>query len=110
MQETDKDKFTIPALEELKQQLPKPRRGPGRGIGEKRLKQQYLSRLNLLFKNLQQVHGFLIKEGHLIINESGSLLASQDHQNLKHLLNRIEDFLWVLNCAIARHGGIPRLI
>jgi hypothetical protein len=52
----------------------------------------------------------LAQHGHLIINQSGSLLAPQAHQNLDQLVALIEDFLWVLNCAIARQGGMPRLV
>ena len=85
------------------------RRGPGRGIGEKRIIQERIDELNTLFHNLQQIHGFLTQQGHNIINESGSMLAPQSHQNLDQLLTLLEDFLWVLNCAIAKHGGQPKL-
>jgi hypothetical protein len=85
------------------------RRGPGRGIGEKRIIQERIDELNTLFHNLQQIHRFLSEKGHSIINESGSLLASQSHQNLDQLLTFLEDFLWVLNCAIAKYGGQPKL-
>lgn len=94
-----------------KSELPKPctRRGPGRGIGQKRLTQQRLRQLNTIFSNLQQIRDFLDQQGHLIINESGSLLASQAHQDLDCLVQLLEDFLWILNCAIAKHGGNPKL-
>ena len=86
------------------------RRRPGRGVGEKRLTQQELGRLDTIFENLQQVRKCLTQHGHLIINQSGSLLAPQAHQNLDQLVALLEDFLWVLNCAIARQGGMPRLV
>jgi hypothetical protein len=86
------------------------RRGPGRGIGEKRITQERLSELTTLFQSLEQVHAFLIQEGHSIINESGSMLSSGSHQNLDRMLVLLEDFLWILNCAIAKHGGNPRLL
>jgi hypothetical protein len=86
------------------------RRRPGRGIGEKRLTQQELTRLNVIFENLQEVRKCLTQHGHPIINQSGSLLASQAHQNLDQLVALLEDFLWVLNCAIARQGGMPKLV
>ncbi len=85
------------------------RRGPGRGIGEKRITQQRLNELNTLFHNLKQVQTFLLQEGHIIINESGSILSSHSHQNLDKLLILLDDFLWTLNCAIAKNGGKPRL-
>jgi hypothetical protein len=86
------------------------RRGPGRGIGEKRITQERLTELDTLFHNLEQIHAFLVQEGHSIINESGSMLSSGSHQNLDQLLVLLEDFLWILNCAIAKNGGSPRLL
>ncbi|MFX1508717.1 MAG: hypothetical protein ACFFBR_00285 [Promethearchaeota archaeon] len=86
------------------------RRGPGRGIGEKRITQERLTELNRLFHNLEHIHVFLVQEGHSIINESGSMLSSGSHQNLDQLLRLLEDFLWILNCAIAKNGGTPRLL
>ena len=86
------------------------RRGPGRGIGEKRITEDRLKELDTLFCNLEQIHSFLIQEGHTIINESGSMLSSGSHQNLDRMLKLLEDFLWVLNCAIAKNGGNPRLL
>jgi hypothetical protein len=86
------------------------RRRPGRGIGEKRLTQQEIARLDTIFANLQEVRKCLAQHGHLIINQSGSLLAPQAHQNLDQLVALLEDFLWVLNCAIARQGGMPKLV
>lgn len=86
------------------------RRGPGRGIGEKRIAKERLDELDTLFHNLEEIHAFLIQEGHAIINESGSMLSSGSHQNLDRMLVLLEDFLWVLNCAIAKHGGSPRLL
>ncbi len=85
------------------------RRGPGRGVGEKRIIQERIDELDTLFHNLQQIRGFLSQQGHSIINESGSMLAPRSHQNLDQLLTLLEDFLWVLNCAIAKHGGQPKL-
>lgn len=105
-------KETNPQLRKLEQekiQQPPKRRGPGRGIGEKRITLERIEALDTLFNNLQQVHNFLAEQGHLIINESGSLLASQSHQNLDQLLHLLEDFLWILNCAIAKIGGKPKL-
>ena len=32
------------------------RRGPGRGIGEKRIIQERIDELNILFHNLKQIH------------------------------------------------------
>jgi hypothetical protein len=86
------------------------RRGPGRGIGEKRITRERLSELETLFQSLEQIHIYLIQEGHSIINESGSMLSSGSHQNLNQLLMLLEDFLWILNCAIANNGGVPRLL
>ncbi len=86
------------------------RRGPGRGIGEKRITQERLTELNQLFHNLEHIHTFLVQQGHSIINESGSMLSSGSHQNLDQLLMLLEDFLWILNCAIAKNGGTPRLL
>ncbi len=86
------------------------RRGPGRGIGEKRIIQDRLSQLDTLFHNLELIQAFLIDEGHAIINESGSMLTSRSHQNLDRMLVLLEDFLWILNCAIAKNGGSPRLL
>lgn len=86
------------------------RRGPGRGIGEKRLTQERLNALSTLFHNLEQIHTVLVQEGHSIINESGSMLSSGSHQNLDQMLVLLEDFLWILNCALAKNGGNPRLL
>jgi hypothetical protein len=86
------------------------RRGPGRGIGEKRLTQERLAELASFFHNLEQIHAILVKEGHSIINESGSMLSSRSHQNLDQMLVLLEDFLWILNCALAKKGGNPRLL
>jgi hypothetical protein len=85
------------------------RRGPGRGVGQKRLTNQMLERLDTLFQNLLQIRGFLLQEGHLLINESGSILAPQAHQNLDQLISLLEDFMWILNCSISKLGGIPQL-
>ncbi|MFX1564161.1 MAG: hypothetical protein ACFFDP_12725 [Promethearchaeota archaeon] len=93
-------------LEEIKLEQ---RRGPGRGIGQKRLTNQMLTRLDTLFQNLIQLRGFLLQDGHLIINESGSILAPQSHKNLDHLISLLEDFLWILNCSISKLGGTPQL-
>ncbi len=101
---------SLPQVGELGLSKMSPRRRPGRGIGEKRVTKHAISRLDTAFKDLRQVHEFLIKEGHLIINESGSLKASQAHMNLNLLLELLEDFLWILNCAISRHGGVPKLV
>ncbi len=87
-----------------------PRRRPGRGIGEKRVTKQVLSRLDTAFRDLRQMQEFLAKEGHLIVNESGSIQTSQAHLNLNLMLELLEDFLWILNCTISRHGGIPKLV
>ena len=100
----------IPLLEPEKLTKYRKRRGPGRGIGEKRITQERLNELNTLFQSLEQIHTFLIQEGHSIINESGSMLSSGSHQNLDRMLVLLEDFLWILNCAIAKHGGNPRLL
>ncbi|MFX1317978.1 MAG: hypothetical protein ACFE9D_01015 [Promethearchaeota archaeon] len=86
------------------------RRGPGRGIGEKRLTEERLNDLSALFHSLEQIHAILIQEGHSIINESGSMLSSGSHQNLDQMLLLLEDFLWTLNCALAKNGGNPRLL
>ncbi|MFX1575713.1 MAG: hypothetical protein ACFFCF_00920 [Promethearchaeota archaeon] len=86
------------------------RRGPGRGIGEKRINQERLDMLKTLFQNLENIHRFLIQEGHSIINESGSILSSGSHDNLDQMLVLLEDFLWTLNCSIAKNGGDPRLL
>ncbi len=99
-----------PLLEPEKLTKQRKRSGPGRGIGEKRITQERLGELNTLFQSLEQVHAFLIQEGHSIINESGSMLSSGSHQNLDRMLVLLEDFLWILNCAIAKHGGNPRLL
>jgi hypothetical protein len=101
---------TTQLLEPEKLSKHRKRRGPGRGIGEKRITQERLDELNTLFRSLEQVHAFLIQEGHSIINESGSMLSSGSHQNLDRMLVLLEDFLWILNCAIAKHGGNPRLL
>lgn len=109
MTEREKSRVdTVPPkdLEELKLGH---RRGPGRGVGQKRLTDQMLTRLDTLFQNLLQMRSFLLQEGHLLINESGSILAPQAHQNLDKLVSLLEDFLWILNCAIAKLGGIPQL-
>jgi hypothetical protein len=90
-------------------QKPKRRRSPGRGIGEKRLTEEALQRLDTIFENLQIIRRFLKDEGHQIINDSGSLLTPQAHQNLDQMLLLLEDFLWILNCAIAKYGGKARL-
>ncbi len=84
-------------------------RGPGRGVGEKRIAQERIDELESIFSNLENLRHFLSQEGHIIINASGTLLASQSHQNLDQLLILLEDFLWVLNCAIAKKGGQPKL-
>lgn len=97
-------------LESEKLTKQRKRRGPGRGIGEKRITQERLDELNTLFQSLEQVYAFLIQEGHSIINESGSMLSSGSHQSLDRMLVLLEDFLWILNCAIAKHGGTPRLL
>ncbi len=86
------------------------RRGPGRGIGEKRLTEERLNELSTLFHNLEHIHAILVQEGHSIINESGSMLSSGSHQNLDQMLVLLEDFLWILNCALAKNGGNPRLL
>ena len=83
---------------------------PGRGVGEKRLRREALERLETIFQELQLVRNFLQREGHQLINDSGSLLAAQSHRNLDLLVALLEDFLWTVNCAIARHGGTPKLI
>ncbi len=90
-------------------QKPKRRRSPGRGIGEKRLTDEALKRLDIIFENFQIIRRFLKDQGHQIINESGSLLTPQAHQNLDQMLLLLEDFLWILNCAIAKYGGKARL-
>ena len=89
--------------------LPRKRRGPGRGIGQKRIVQERLETLDTIFDNIQEMYNFLSQQGHMIINESGSMLASQSHQNLDQLLKLLEDFLWVINCAIAKNGGQAKL-
>lgn len=88
---------------------PPKRRGPGRGVGEKRISQERRDELNTLISNIQHIHVFLTSEGHSIINESGSLLTSQSHQNLDQLISLLDDFLWILNCALAKHGGKAKL-
>ncbi len=100
----------VKTLEAKTLSKPRKRRGPGRGIGEKRITQERLNELDTLFHNLEQIHAFLIQEGHSIINESGSMLSSGSHQNLDRMLVLLEDFLWILNCAIAKNGGNPRLL
>jgi|GEM_PF-3373240 len=102
---------TIPLTPDI-DKLAKERRqrGPGRGIGEKRITQERLGELGALFQSLEQIHVFLLQEGHSIINESGSMLSSGSHQNLDQMLVLLEDFLWILNCAIANNGGVPRLL
>lgn len=97
-------------LEKDKLKAKRKRRGPGRGIGEKRITQERLEMLKSLFQNLENIHKFLIQEGHSIINESGSMLSSGSHHNLDQMLLLLEDFLWTLNCAIAKNGGNPRLL
>ncbi|MFW9831368.1 MAG: hypothetical protein ACFFD8_06295 [Candidatus Thorarchaeota archaeon] len=89
--------------------LPPARRGPGRGVGEKRIYEERRDELKTLFSNLQQVQIFLNEEGHSIINESGSLLTSQSHENLDQLIALLDDFLWILNCALAKHGGDAKI-
>jgi hypothetical protein len=85
-------------------------RGPGRGIGEKRISRERIDHLDTLFLVLQDLHEYLSENGHTIINESGSLLSSQSHQNLERLVSLLEDFLWIVNCAIAKNGGKPKLV
>ncbi|MFX0169913.1 MAG: hypothetical protein ACFE89_11235 [Candidatus Hodarchaeota archaeon] len=85
-------------------------RGPGRGIGEKRISKERVERLDTIFLALQDIHDYLSEHGHMIINESGSMLTSQSHQNLDQLLVLLEDFLWILNCAIAKNGGNPKIV
>ena len=85
-------------------------RGPGRGVGEKRISRELLTQLDNVFENIQITRRFLASEGHHIINESGSLVAPQAHKNLDQLITLLEDFLWILNCTIAKHGGKARLI
>jgi len=100
-------------LKSLRQLLGTPRpwfRRPGRGVGEKRLRREALERLETIFRELQLVRNFLQREGHQLINDSGSLLAAQAHRNLDLLVALLEDFLWTVNCAIARYGGTPKLI
>ena len=101
---------TISRLGAEKLPLPRKRRGPGRGIGQKRIVQERLETLDTIFDNLQEMHNFLSQQGHMIINESGSMLASQSHQNLDQLLKHLEDFLWVINCTIAKNGGQAKLL
>lgn len=96
-------------LEQEKLAQSQKRRGPGRGIGEKRISRERTDHLNTLFVVLQDVHDYLSEHGHTIINESGSLLSSQSHQDLDRLVLLIEDYLWVVNCAIAKNGGKPKL-
>ncbi len=108
---TDSEKIrSLPQVGQLGLSSIGPRRRPGRGIGEKRITKQVLSRLETAFKDIRQIQEFLVKEGHLIINESGSMKASQAHMNLNLLLELLEDYLWIMNCAISRHGGIPKLV
>ncbi len=109
MEESEKTR-SLPQVGQLGLKYMGPRRRPGRGIGEKRITKQVLSRLDTAFRDLRQMHEFLSKEGHLIINESGSLQTTQAHQNLNLLLELLEDFLWILNCTIGRHGGVPKLV
>ena len=70
----------------------------------------FLKRLETIFENIQRIRLFLAEHGHLIINQSGSLLTSQAHQNLDQLIKLMEDFQWILNCAIAKQGGTPQLV
>ena len=110
MNDQYKSKSPTTKLEAEKLTVPRKRRGPGRGIGQKRILEERLKTLDTIFDNLRELHSFLTQQGHLIINESGSMLASHSHQNLDQLLELLEDFLWVLNCAIAKNGGQARLI
>ena len=110
MTESEKQPRSLPQVGQLGLKYMGPRRRPGRGIGEKRVTKQVLTRLDTVFTDLRQMYEFLKNEGHLIINESGSLQSSQAHQNLNLLLELLEDFLYILNCAIGRHGGVPKLV
>ncbi|MFX1563905.1 MAG: hypothetical protein ACFFDP_11440 [Promethearchaeota archaeon] len=109
MTESEKSRVDDSSSQNLKELKIGPRRGPGRGVGQKRLTDQALTRLDTLFQNLLQMRSFLLQEGHLLINESGSILASQAHKNLDQLISLLEDFMWVINCAIAKLGGLPQL-
>jgi hypothetical protein len=103
-------KTQLAKLEKEKLSQTQKRRGPGRGIGEKRISRERIDRLDTLFLVLQDLHEYLSANGHTIINESGSLLSSQSHQNLDQLVSLLEDFLWIVNCAIAKNGGNPKIV
>jgi hypothetical protein len=103
-------KAQLAKLEQEKLTQSQKRRGPGRGIGEKRISRERIDQLNTLFMVLQDIHEYLSEHGHTIINESGSLLSSQSHQDLDRLVLLIEDYLWIVNCAIAKNGGNPKLV
>lgn len=109
MKEYHESKEIVSKTEQTKIIQYRKHRGPGRGVGEKRIAQERLNELEAIFSNLEHTRQFLSQEGHTIINASGTLLASQSHQNLDQLLILLEDFLWVLNCAIAKKGGQPKL-
>ena len=110
MNEHTELKAQLEKLEQEKLSQTQKQRGPGRGIGEKRLTRERIDQLDTLFLILQDLHEYLSEYGHTIINDSGSLLSSQSHQNLDQLVALIEDFLWIVNCAIAKNGGNPKLV
>ncbi|MFX1563781.1 MAG: hypothetical protein ACFFDP_10815 [Promethearchaeota archaeon] len=64
---------------------PQQRRGPGRGVGQKRLVAERLAELDVFFFQFMGVHRFSGMEGYRIINESGTMVAAQIHQNLDDL-------------------------